>query len=92
MASRAFQIEKIAILPTSLQRSPELTQDYSPRVDHPDFRPMTRASRNAHEAALLHLLAVVCAGPPRRPSAGRVFGVGLSDPAPRTDACLVTSA
>ena len=74
-----------------LQRSPKLTQGCSARVDHP-FPPMTRASRDAHEAALLHLPSVVCAGPSRRPSPARVFGVGLSDRSPRADASLVAAA
>ena len=75
-----------------LQRSPKLTQGCSPKVDHIDFPPMTRASRDAHEAALLHLPSVVCAGPPRRPSPARVFGVGLSDRSPRADTSLLASA
>jgi hypothetical protein len=78
--------------PVALQRSPELTQACSPKVDHIDFPPMTRASRDAHEAALLHLPSVVCAGPPRRPSPARVLGVGVSDRSPRADASLVASA
>jgi hypothetical protein len=76
----------------TLQRSPEMTQRRSLRVDHPDFPLMPRASRDAHETALLHLPSVVCAGPPRRPSPARVFGVGLPDRAARADASLVASA
>src|SRR5262249_29232486 len=52
----------------ALQRSPKLTPGCSPEVDHCDFRLLMRASADAHEAALLRLSPVVCAGPPRRPS------------------------
>jgi hypothetical protein len=75
-----------------LQRSPKLTQGCSPEVDHPDFRPVTRASADAHEAALLHLSSMVCAGPPHRPSPAGVFGADLSARSPRADASLVASS
>jgi hypothetical protein len=75
-----------------LQRSPELTQGCSPKMDHSDFPPMTRASRDAHEAALRYLPSVVCAGSPRWPSPARVCGAGLSDRSPRADAGLVAAA
>jgi hypothetical protein len=75
-----------------LQRSPELTQGCSPKVDHSDLLPLTRASADAHEAALLYLSPMVCAGPSRRPSPARVFGAGVSAGAPRADASLVASS
>lgn len=74
-----------------LQRSPKLTQGCLPEVDHSDFPLLTRASADAHEAALLHLSPMVCAGPPRGSSPARVFGDGLSDRSPRTDAGLLAS-
>src|SRR3989304_7259234 len=81
-----------SLMTVALQRSPKLTQVCSPKVDHTDFPRMTRASWDAHEAALLHLPSVVCAGPPCRPSPACVFGVGLSDRSPPADASLVAAA
>jgi hypothetical protein len=69
-----------------------MTQGRSPKVDHADFGPMTRASADAHEAALLYLPSVVCAGLSRWPSPARVFSVGVSDRAPHADASVVASA
>jgi hypothetical protein len=81
----------LAAVAVILQRSPKLTQACSPEVDHSDFPPLTRASADAREAALLHLSPMVCAGPPRGSSPARVFGDGLSDRSPRTDASLLAS-
>ena len=75
-----------------LQRSPKLTQGCSREVDHSDFQPLTRASADAHEAALLHLSPMVCAGPPRWPSPACLFGPGVSDRAPREDTSLLASS
>jgi hypothetical protein len=74
------------VQPSTLGR---MTQGCSPKVDRSDFPRVPRASADAHEAALLHLSPMVCAGPPRRPSPARVFGPGVSAGAPRADASLV---
>jgi hypothetical protein len=85
-------IARIAAVPLGLQRSPKLTRGCSPEEDHADFPPLTRASADAHEAALLHLSPMVCTRPPRGSSPARVFGTGLPDRSPGARASLVASS
>jgi hypothetical protein len=74
-----------------LQRSPELTQVCSPEMDHTELPVLTRASADAHEAALPDLPPLVCAGPPRRSSPACLFDSGVSDRSARQDASRVAS-
>ena len=75
----------------ALQRSPELTRGCSPEVDHSDFPPLTRASVDAHEEALLHLPPLVCARPTPGSSPACLFGSGVSERAARKDPSLLAS-